>query len=167
SDILATFAPNGSDAAGLGVGIDDRRRDRLWLSGSAQRWSTDVELESEDEPALGLVGEVRYDPRCGAQRWCLAPSWQGVTGDGGWYQRIGASLGLPLPSVLDLGVRGAWVPWQKPHLEQRSAAVAGATAVVDAGRWLDLEAGCDLWFESSTPDTRAWVAVQLDAGGAR
>lgn len=167
SDILATFAPTGSDAAGLGVGIDDRKRDRLWVSGSVQRWWKGVEPATVDDPGLGLVGELRYDPRCGAQRWCLSPSWQGVSGNGGWYQRMGARLQLPVPSPVDLGVRGAWVPWQKPHLEQRSAAVAGATAVVDAGRWLDLEAGCDLWFESLTPDTRAWVAVQLDAGGAR
>lgn len=166
-DILATFAPDGSDAAGLGLGIDDRRRDRLWVSGSVQRWFVQLEPEADEPPALGFVGGVRYDPRCGEQTWCLAPGWQGVSGEGGLYHRVGGSLGLPLPSVVDLAVRGAWVPWRQPHVDWRSAAVAGATAVVDPGRWVDIEAGCDLWFETTTPDTRAWVAVRLDAGGAR
>lgn len=165
--ILATFAPGGVDTAGLATGLSTRNRARLWVSGAAQRWWTDA--EATGDPLMGLTGELRWEPRCGPSRWCVRPSWQGATGDGGAYHRAGGAVGLPLPDAVALDLNAAWAPYRKPHLEWQTAWVAGALASVEAGSHVQLEAGGDVFVDgvigATTPTTRAWLALELRAGG--
>jgi hypothetical protein len=163
ADILNTFAPSGADSVGLGAGWSTRNRHRLWASGSLQRWATGPD-PAEGETRTGVVGELRWEPRCGEGRWCVSPGWQGLSGPGGILDRVGTSVGLPLPPAFDVTVNGSWVPWREPHLTWRSALVAGAVAEVRPTKTVGVEAGCDVMLGTPTPFTRAWLALHLRTG---
>lgn len=167
ADVLRTFAPAGVDSLGAGGGYTTRNRHRLWASGSVQRWDTGVPGAPPAPPGVGVVGEARWEPRCAADRWCVAPAWSGVWGSGGWLHRLGGAVDLPTPSVVDARLTGAWVPWQEPFQAWRASTVTGAVASVHPTPSVALEAGADLVFGEVAPNRRAWVALQVAARGGR
>jgi hypothetical protein len=159
AEILAVLAPEGTDSVGVGGGWTSRDRHQLWASGSVQRWDAPT-------PAVGWVGEARWEPRCGEERWCVSPAWSGVSGDGGWLHRAGGQVALPTPSAIDLALTGAWVPWRKPHEPWRSTVVVGGAAAARPPGVFGVDAGCDVVLGDVAPNVRAWLALQL-VGGER
>lgn len=161
--ILAAFAPDGVDEAGVGIGWSDARRSRLWGSASVQSWSEDEVAEGADR--TGVRAELSWRPTCAPQSWCVTPSWSGVTGPGGVYQAFGAVTVVPVPDPVTLSVHGFVVPYRKPLLPWDTALVLGATGELrpSASFW-SVTLGGELARDAVAPvDPRAWLAIRLEA----
>ncbi|MES2639460.1 MAG: hypothetical protein V4850_08240 [Myxococcota bacterium] len=156
--ILTTFAPDGADELGVGLGRSDARRAELWASVAMQTWKAGADRE------LGARAEVVWRPTCSAESWCVSPAWHGVTGPGGVYQSFGASTALPVPEPLFLTVNAAVIPYRKPHSPWDTALVLGATAEVrPTTSFWSLSVGGEVARDAIAPvDPRAWLALRLE-----
>lgn len=157
--ILASFAPDGVNEAGAGVGWTDTRRDTLWLEGSTQSWIATADAEAQ----LGFTAQLSWRPTCPTSTWCVSPSWRAATGPGGLYHAFGSSLRLPLPEPVGLTLQAMVVPFQKPHEALDTAASLGA--VVDFAPHhsiVRVELGGEV---ARTPEAdfepRGWLALRL------
>ncbi|MDP2310690.1 MAG: hypothetical protein Q8P18_32030 [Pseudomonadota bacterium] len=154
--ILATFAPEGAEEIGVGLGRSDARRAEIWGSAAVQTW------DSGPDRQLGARAELAWRPTCPPESWCFAPAWHGATGPGGVYQSFGTSAALPVPQPLFLTVNAAVVPYRKPHAPWDTALVLGATAEVRRSFW-SLSVGGEIAHDAIAPlDPRAWLALRLE-----
>lgn len=157
--ILQSFAPDGTDEVGLGVGWNDVRRNEVWASGSVQRWAPDV---AGDDAQTGLSAEVAWRPNCDAGSFCLRPSWKGLSGPGGYYSSFLAAVTVPTPDVLAVDVYGMVAPYRKPHEAVDTVAAGGATVSVLPTDFLAIGVGGELARDTISPLTpRAWATLRL------
>lgn len=165
-DILATFAPQGSDEAGLGFGWSNVNRDELWMTGSVQTWDEDdaaaSPLSDGSGRQVGARAEVSWRPRCGTDAWCLRPSWRGAAGPGGSYQAIGGALAAPGLGPVSLSAHAFVVPWRTTHKKWDTAAVAGLDADVHPTKAWGLAVAGEVGHGVvADVDARGWVAFRL------
>lgn len=165
-DILATFAPQGTDEIGVGFGWSNVRRDELWMSGSAQTWDENdaaaSPLSDGTGRQMGARGEVSWRPRCDANAWCIRPTWRGAAGPGGSFQAIGGTVTTPLPGPVTVSAHGFLVPWRTMHQAWTTAAVVG----LDGDLHMSPAWGVALGVEVSHAvvadvDARGWAAFRV------
>ncbi len=165
-DILATFAPQGTDEIGVGFGWSNVRRDELWMSGSAQTWDQDdaaaSPLSDGTGRQAGARGEVSWRQHCDADAWCVRPTWRGAIGPGGSFQAIGGSVATPLPGPVSLGAHAFVVPWHTMHQAWTTAAVVGLDGDLHLspiwGVTLGVEVSHDI---VANVDARGWAALRV------
>lgn len=167
--ILGAFAPTGADEAGLGVGVQGVNRDQLWLEASLTRWDSrslqESPLVAGDTEQLGVQGAASWVPSCGAERWCVAPSWRGATGAGGAFHALGGTVEVPLPGgALGLGLHAFLVPWHQAHAPWSLGNVAGGTMSATPEPWIRWSLGGEVGLGLVSPlDYRAYTTLRVEA----
>jgi len=164
--ILATFAPQGADEVGVGLGWSDVRMNELWVTGSLQTWNQDDSgvspLADGTGQQTGARAGVGWRPHCGANAWCLAPSWRMAAGSGGMFHAVGGTLSTPIPDPVSLSVHGFLVPRRTTYQRWTTAAVAGFNADVHASRYWGLGLGGEVGYDVIADiDVRGWAVLRL------
>lgn len=154
--ILESFAPQGTDEVGVGLSVNDARKDELWMSGAYETW------DGLDGTQTGMRAELSWRPNCQADAWCLRPSWRGGTGPGGSYQAMGGAIVTPFPGPINLSAHAFAVPWRTPYQAWTTASVVGLDADIHASPWWQLafggEVGHDIVAER---DVHAWATLRV------
>lgn len=156
--ILTTFAPNGGQEAGVGVGWSNAKRAMLWAQGSTQTYHTDDLGE-----AVGFRSQVRWRPKCAAGTWCLSPQWTAASGPGGSYHSVAANVAIPTPEIVKLSAYAAAAPYHKLHQPWAFAATVGAIAdVAPVDKIWSLQFGADVSHDAIAAfDPRLWATVRV------
>ena len=150
--ILATFAPDGLDEAGLELGVSGRGRGRTTGAVSLRRFDPDGQgdqIGAAASTALRLPGPA----------WVPAPSWRMATGPLGTVHLFQAQSQLPLPEQWSLAVHAGVAPYLEPFATWDAAWWTGASAGMMLGHWA-LHAGGDFGrSELAAFDPRAWLVL--------
>lgn len=154
--ILAAFAPQGTDEVGVGLSVNDARKDELWMSGTLSAW------DGLDGQQTGMRAELSWRPNCQADAWCLRPSWRGGTGPGGSYQAMGGAIVTPFPGPINLSAHAFAVPWQTPYQDWTTASVVGLDADIHASPWWQLAFGGEVGHDIiADRDVHAWATLRV------
>ena len=150
--ILASFAPDGLEEAGLVLGWSGVRRSRATVGAALRTWEQDAlgrRLGSAGSLALRLAGPS----------WTPQPSWRFATGPLGTVHVLQARSELPVPDALRLGVHAGVAPYLEPFAPWDLAWWTGLSAGLGGEAW-SLRAGGDLGRSELTDfDRRAWLVL--------
>ena len=149
--VVVVFAPLGVDELGLGV----RAADRLWAALSASYVLARYDQGTELVYGHGLDVAYARGPRAPVE---ILPAYRFRSGPGGVFHAVYATARVHLGDVVDLGIRGAVVPYRKLHAPWATALALGLDGSRGFGPHVSLRLGVN--FASD-----AVYAVDIRGGG--
>lgn len=158
--ILANIAPLGYDEVGAGFGWTSATTSTLWTEGSVQSYAPDP----DDEPyrEVGWTASAAWTPHCGADTWCVSPSWRAAAGPGGAYHAFLADIAVPTPGLFTTHVTATVAPYTLPHEAWDTLFALGAVVSASPVPHLTGTLGGELAHDAIHPvDPRVWLSLRV------